>query len=389
MSVADQHAPSALTDSQGDWLRARAYLREYRYELALSAADEYADTVKVADTSLLSTASWIPAEPLPLDHIRLDLDPSPGFAGLTGGEAVTESVRPVRPDGTRYPSYAAAMGDLAAPTVFEDRSTYRLLEADLAQAPGRLRFGKGSYFDGINVGEAAAHEYATVQLGDHRAEPLRDAVGDPIDPSVRPVNVAISTMTIRHDRNSGQASFLLHWRDPARVGHAGGLYQVLPVGIFQPSGEKHWNERNDFSLWRCMVREYAEELLGESEDHGSDHHSPIDYETWPFAARMATAYRAGQLRAYCLGLGVDPLTFATDLLTVTVFDAELFDELFDGLVAGNAEGRLVTHNAGAASSFGFPFTRDEVDRLSHREPMQAAGAALLQLAWRDRRIVLA
>lgn len=25
--------------------------------------------------------------------------------------------------------------------------------------------------------------------------------------------------------------FHLHWRDPAKVGHAGGLYQVLPVGV--------------------------------------------------------------------------------------------------------------------------------------------------------------
>lgn len=245
----------------------------------------------------------------------------------------------------------------------------------------------GSYFDGINVGEAAAHEYAAAHLAGNAEEPLREAIGAPTDPAVRAVNVAISTLTLRHDRRSGRASFLLHWRDPAKVGHAGGLYQVLPVGIFQPAGEQQWNERNDFSLWRCMVREYAEELLGEPEDHGSDH-SPIDYGRGPFAARMAQAYETGQLRSYCPGLGVDPLTFATDLLTVTVFDAELFDELFDDLVAGNAEGELVTSDLGP-SSYGFPFTEDEVNRLSEREPMQAAGAALLQLAWRHRNTVLA
>ena len=34
----------------------------------------------------------------------------------------------------------------------------------------------------------------------------------------------------------------------------------------------------------------------------------------PFAAR-----EAGQVRVWCLGLGVDPLTLVTDLLTVAVF----------------------------------------------------------------------
>jgi hypothetical protein len=45
--------------------------------------------------------------------------------------------------------------------------------------------------------------------------------------------VAISTLTLRRSAG-GDASFPLHWRDPAKVTHAGGLYQVIPVGIFQP-----------------------------------------------------------------------------------------------------------------------------------------------------------
>ena len=37
---------------------------------------------------------------------------------------------------------------------------------------------------------------------------------------------------------------------------------------------------------------------------------------------------ASRIRAYCLGLGADPLTFALDLLTAVVIDAPLYDELF-------------------------------------------------------------
>lgn len=109
---------------------------------------------------------------------------------------------------------------------------------------------------GIDLGEAAAHEYAASQL-DGADTPLRCAIGDPCDPARRPMNLAISALTVRHDRSSGEATFLLHWRDPAKVGHAGGLYMVVPVGIFQASDDHAESERNDFLLWHCLVREYA------------------------------------------------------------------------------------------------------------------------------------
>jgi hypothetical protein len=107
---------------------------------------------------------------------------------------------------------------------------------------------------------------------------LRALIGDPCDLRRRPANLAVSTLTLRHEAASGGASFLLHWRDPAKVGHAGGLYQVIPVGVFQPSGEAAWNERRDFSLWRCVIREFAEELRGRSEDYGSEA-GPVDYDS--------------------------------------------------------------------------------------------------------------
>ena len=123
-----------------------------------------------------------------------------------------------------------------------------------------------------------------MRLDGHPAR-LRASLGDPCDLRRRPANLAISTLTLRLDRATGRVSFLLHWRDPAKVGHAGGLYQVIPVGVFQPSGEAAWNERGDFSLWRSMIREYAEELCGRSEDYGTES-SLLDYQAWPFARRM-------------------------------------------------------------------------------------------------------
>lgn len=382
MSLADQHRGRTLTDSQRDWLRVREYLQKHRYELGLAAAEEYPGALKVADSPLLSRQKWLPAKPLRLDALDLQLAPDSPPAELTGTDPAAASVRPTRSDGFRYPTYSAAMADLAAPTVFENRSTYRLLDVDLSGARGRMVFSRGTYFDGIDLGEAAAHEYAACQLDGHDS-PLRAAIGDPCDPARRPMNLAISALTIRHDRSSGEATFLLHWRDPAKVGHAGGLYMVVPVGIFQASDDHAGSERNDFSLWHCLVREYAEELLGEPEDHDGGE-GPIDYNKWPFAARMDEALSSGLIRAQVLGMGVDPLTFATDLLTVVVFDAPLFDELFADLVETNAEGHFVS----PIRDEGFPFTENQIQQVIQDERVQAAGTADLALALRARAFLL-
>ncbi len=316
-----------------DWARVRTHLRAHRHDLAVRAAEEFPDVPKVAGTPLLTAPAWVPRAPIPLSALTIstadappvDLPPASGH-----------------PD---FPSYSAAMAALDAPTVFENRPTWRLLDADLAGPQPRLVFGDGTYFDSIDTGEAAAHEYAA-----GGPAPLRKAVGDPTDLARRPANMAISALTIRRDPTAGD-TFLLHWRDPAKVGHAGGLYQVVPVGVFQSSGPA------DFDLWRFLLREYAEEVLGEPEVDAPD------YATWPFAVAMTG--NPG-IAAHVLGLGVDPLTFATDLLVRVVVDAPVFDAIFGERVAVNDEGAVTAR----------PFTAEAIEGL----PMQAAGAALVRLA---------
>ncbi|MFS8095716.1 hypothetical protein LFM09_01130 [Lentzea alba] len=320
------------------WLEVRAHLGEHRHALAVQAAGEYRDVPRVADTPLLAT--WT-SEPVPLSDLSLERGQSREF-DLASAHLL--------PDG--FGSYSEAMAKLAAPAVFQNRPTYRLL----GFTGQTLTFGDGTYFDGIDVGEACAHEYAARELGHIESLPLRAAVGDPCDPARRPTNVAISTLTIRHDQATGDATFFLHWRDPRKVGHAGGMYQVLPVGVFQEG----------FSLWQCMVREFAEELLGAPEGEPI---SPAFVEDLTAAARVS-----------CLGMGVDPLTFATDMLTVAVIEAKRFDVLFGDLVSHNDEGRVLE---------GLAFNAENVERFVHHEPTQAAGAALLSLAWQHREVLLA
>ncbi|QIS23426.1 transcriptional regulator [Nocardia terpenica] len=304
--------------------------------------------------------------PLRIEDIALEWSPSAPIPPVP----LASPVLPIGDSGQAYRTYAEAVGAIAAPSVFENRPTYQLLHADLAAAKPTMRFGLGCYFDSINVGEAAAHEFALRQRGQAIDAGVRAAVEDPCDPAQRPVNLAISTLTIRREPQTGAKSFLLHWRDPRKVGHAGGLYQVVPVGIFQPSGYAEWNIGHDFSLWRNMVREFSEELRGESEDHGSEQ-ARIDYDSWNFAKHMEQARRDGALTAYCLGLGVDPLSFATDLLTAVIIDAPAFDSLFPVSATSNAEGRVLELQ---------PFTEERVAEILARHPIQAAGRAALRLA---------
>ncbi len=373
-------------------------------ELGRVAAQLYAGLPRAADTELLARPGWLPEVPIGLDELPLTWQDQPPAPAIDPGGPLTRHVRPRlaagdgtagdggqpgggQPGGGQYRSYAQAVGALDRPGLFEDRVCYRLLDVRLTGQP-ELAFAACRYFDGVSLGHAVAHELAAAPASDPAALaagqlPLRAAAGDPCDLERRCATVAVATLTLRREPG-GQASFILHWRDPARVNHAGGLYQVLPAGMFQPVTDAPAALRSDLSLWRCMAREFSEELLGTAEEYPTSG-GVLDYQAWPFYRRLAAARAAGALGVWCVGAGVDPLTLATDILTVAVLDAGMFDSLFGGLVAGNAEGRVVVRDGSAA----IPFTEKMVQQFSDgTEPVQAAGAALLRLAWHHRRHLL-
>ena len=398
------------------WRRIRRLLNEHRLELAAMAARLYPGLPRVAGTDLLCWPGWLPATPLDLADLRLGWVSAPPPPAADGTGEAAAHVLPRSAAGLAYPTYAAAIEALDRPALFENRVCYRLLDAELGgpdpalpdqalleearpdqsrpgpACPPRLRFGLARYFDALNLGHAVAHELTGAWASpgtppgradpDWAALPLRASAGDPCALPRRSALTAVTTLTVRR-APGGAASFLLHWRDPARVNHAGGLYQVMPAGIFQPLSAAPAARRHDLSLWRCMTREFSEELLGGSEEYPT-RGGRLDYGRWPFHRELAAAREAGTLRVSCLGLGVDPLTLATDILTVAVFEAAVFDRLFRGLVTENAEGRVVTQDGSAA----IPFTQATVDRFTGgAEPLQTAGAALLRLAWQHRGVL--
>jgi hypothetical protein len=379
--------PAQIVDSQESWRAGRSYLNEHRHELSRRAAGElYPADARDAPTGLLTRPGWLPPAPIPLADVGLVWCDETPAADIDGREPESASVRPLRRDGRRYASYAEALGDLARPRLFEDRPCYRLLDVAVDGAKAQLSFGLGSYFDVVNVSEAVAHELATASNSalSLPALPLRSLIGDPCDPRRRAMLPAISALTIR--RAPSGAAFVLHRRDGAKVVHGGGLYQVMPVGMFQPSAAGAWNEANDFDLWRCMAREFSEEFLGTPEHQGHD--GPLDYDGWDFYRALTNGRDSGRITAWWLGLGIDPLSLVTDLLVAVVIEAELFDALFGDSVSTNAEGEVAGRSDTGAGMARLPFIQDQVIRLTGVEPMQAAGAAVLSLAWEQRATLL-
>src|SRR5258708_3101231 len=106
-----------LTDSEQAWARTHSYLREHRTELDLAAAAGYPDAHRVAESGLLARREWLPIAPIPLDHISLEwsrAEESPSTARLPHS-----SILPTRACGRPYETYSAAVGEIAAPAVFE------------------------------------------------------------------------------------------------------------------------------------------------------------------------------------------------------------------------------------------------------------------------------
>lgn len=393
--ASDDDASPATTSSRVRWQAERRWLNKHRAELARLAAQLYPANQRIPRTTLIAHPDWEVDEPIDLEELRLNLDEGPQTVAVDGSEAEAEATRPLRTDSVHFDRYTSAIKHVDPPRLFESRPSYRLLDASLK---GRhLDFGLAAYFDKLDVSEALGHEMAAACMahGNELPEspreiagklPFRELIGDPFDPLRRAIIPAITTLTIRLRRYPAEPSFLLHWRDPANVATAGGIYDVIPAGEFQPSSVALWDRRNDFSLWRNIVREYSEELLGTPE-HDGTRSKPIAYDEWPLYQELEEARQDGTLGAFVLGLGLDALTLAATILTVVVIDDDVFNRVFGSTVRFNEEGEVVAAQ-GSSAADGVPFNADTVERMLTVEPMASPGTGCLALAWRHRDKVL-
>jgi len=374
---------------QEQWREHRRAFGARRRALAVLAEQLYPDhrLPGAEHTGVITQPSWIPDDPVPLGQVVLDRMEDEPAPAITGTERESARARPLASAEQRYRRYSHALRDLAPPALLENRLCFRLLGVDWSQPALQLSFGAMGFFDALDTNEALAHETALDALVRDRHGQIelvkpswrrlafRKLIGDPFDLIRRPLMGAIGTLTIR---GGDSPSVVLHQRDGARVAGGGSMVHLLPAGIFQPSSVMPDCIARDFSLWRNIQREYAEELLGHEEEYDGTG-CPIDYDTEPFAT-MDAALADGQLRAYCLGITLDALTLAGDILTAVVLEPGFYDALFADAVERNNEGAIPART--------IPFEENTLNHLRDTGCLAPGAAAALALAWRRRRHLL-
>ncbi|TLG07813.1 transcriptional regulator [Nocardia cyriacigeorgica] len=370
------------------WRTVRQILNRNRFELTAAAADLYWDPVRIEGTTCISRPDWLAPAPIDLEAVRLTLVEDVAEPVLNGGESETEPFRPQQRPGDRPDRYSQVVRSVAQPALFENRTSYRLTDATFDASGGKMTFGLTTYFDMVDVCEALAHEMAHQWIRRRSGQrirmedlPFRQLVGDLFDTRRRAILPSINTLTIR--RAPDGDTFFLHRRGSNTVTLASGLTHIVPAGVFQPAAIGPWNVHRDFSLWRNMLREFFEELL-DAPEHDGSRGTSVDYDCEPFRA-LTAAREAGKVRAWCFGVGLDPLAPAGEILTTVIIDASVFDDVFAGLVARNSEGDIYPSDSG---TIGIRWNAGNVRRVLNHEPLAAAAAACIALTWRHRGVLL-
>ncbi|MGH3808807.1 MAG: helix-turn-helix domain-containing protein [Pseudonocardiaceae bacterium] len=382
--------PGPVRDSQEQWRQIRRVLNVHRVVLAELAAELYPEQPRIPGSTILTSARWMPDGPVDLAEIELAWRPDPPAPRLDGRGTPSAGARPLMASGERYDRYSRALRDLARPTLFDNRVSYRLLDVEWTGSRGMLGFHYTSYFSVLDVCEASAHEFTQAWLVADKKRPslaelpFRRSIVDPFDLSARPVLPGIATLTIRRDPIEGHRIYL-HRRDAKAVAAGGGMCHVTPAGVFQPAALAPAHQTNDFSLWRNVQREFSEEFLGNSE-HDGNSIDPIAYDTDEPFASFERARQAGDFRVFACAMVLEPLTLWVELVTVAVIEAPVFDALFSKMVAVNEEGAAVSTEAGRPT-VGIPFTAAARDRL-RTEPLAPIARACIELAWRYRHQLL-
>jgi hypothetical protein len=365
----------------------RQYLSDHVADLVQIAESAQQDLRPDAELPLLTRPGWIPLKPTPLGDVTLCLRETRPDESLDPARHNSSRYWPRRPDG-RMDSYSQAIGELAAPKLWFNGPSYRLLEvlspgADAATGGLRLAFAKGSYFDGIDTAEPLSYELAlrhSRELPHVWPGPYRRWLSDAFDLRRRCALPGIDTLTLRVEKT--RTTFFLHSRDATEVASMNTTH-VVPAGEFQPHSIDAAVWFSDLNIWHTIMREYAEEFLG-APDAAMIQGKTIDFDRDAPYAEFSKALRDGQMKVYLLGIGLEPMTWKPEICTACVWGAASFDRIFGHMLEKNEEGILIVGHRDHGHFQGIEFDRDNVALNARRPEMDPAGRACLTLAWRWR-----
>ena len=335
-------------------------------KLAQRALDTAPANWRYTEAPMLQLDGWIFDTPQPLTAIRPTLDTSSqDVSPLIAGARIFKTMSTAKP----Y-TFIEAIAETSEQFWYTNGIIYRPIAVTRRADSLAITFTIGRYFDHICTSELLGFEYSR---GDRSR--YRKKVGDPFDLTNRVASLGILTLTIvKHD--NGSATFLMHKRT-SNIILGSDLFHVVPAGEFTPSDISLGAIRSDFNIARNISREYAEELLGHSDAQGQGG-LRIDYDSASPYREMRDSIADGALRVFTFGIGLDPLTWKPELLTVAVFDEAAFQSAFPGVMTGNYEGKIIVD---------IPMTAENIQEYLDSGDTRLGAKACLSLAWKHRAVL--
>jgi hypothetical protein len=331
---------------------------------------------------MLTKRGFILERPVAIESIKIEWDERSIYPSGNQIELARRKARRLLPrmaDGRRFRGYSSALINLCGMSDLFNGLVYRPTKMEAAEEAIVLRFVPGRYFDFLDTTEVLSLEAQRCKSFGRLNGKYRRFLQDPFDLDRRSTSLGILVLTIRQSTEG--CGFLMHLRDNNRtlVAAAPEVFHVIPAGEFTPSDVGLQALRDDFELRRTIFREYAEEFLGIEEAYGRGG-KPIDYQNDFPMKELSAAAESGSLKIFTFGVGLDPLTWKTEVLAVAIFAADTFDTIFGQLVKRDAEGTVLVGPSGN----GIPFTGENVLNYSANPRTRSGAKACLLLTWRHR-----
>ena len=345
----------------------------FRKVAALSRA-YYKSVPDILAYPAITKAGWLPERPIPLSTFDESLAKPRSWTWDETSTPISNAALDFL-EGLRYSELVRK----AAPDVRQDDDfCYRLLDVASDGNALRFLFGPTSYRDFVDTCEILSFEAAEWCWNGGTLPPRSNGLDLKVRGKAREVfnfknrNCAVGICTVLIIKKGSRHFFYLQDRDVTRAGpqimEAPGGYHVVPSGTFQPDTAHNDNHERDFSVWRNVLRELAEELLGVAEVKRTIAASK-DFTTHPKVAAYIAGVSNGAVRSYFLGVCIHPPAAKPDLLTTVIIDAKALGE--DAVqFLGNWEMKEEIHEV--------PI--ENLDRWAKNATMAPTGATCLAIA---------
>lgn len=142
--------PNKVRAEQNSFVATRGVVQRRRGELAQQCRSEYPDVSTIGDRGLLTHTAWIPSRPLSPRDIHMTFQPEgPPLDSVI--RRIAQRQLPLANERHRYTRFTDAMSDLARPSLFDDRPSYRILDLNLAAGTPRLSRPSWNFVAAVRV----------------------------------------------------------------------------------------------------------------------------------------------------------------------------------------------------------------------------------------------